>query len=292
MPAKRRPSSKPSKNPASDFGQRIGNTFEVAVIALLQTYLAQRYVAYELVNPIEGRKLTLQMTGGLPRQIDNIIALKNSDDPVALLETKWLKDARHHNDKGAWILQLREIRKNHATIRGVAAILAGYWTEGVGVMLQNEGGVKMVLVATDEEVYSTLQTPLNDFLGENTFRLDAKVMRQSYPRPEDLVALLLYLEETKRLNDIVASWFEFERGRDEAGNILTGRELIQIAIDELLAPLPPNPSITSFEITLQIETGNTIHQTFTDLEEAQEFLSAYHANPQFILDRITPKKRS
>jgi hypothetical protein len=286
MAAKRRP----SKNPASDFEQKIGNTFEATVIALLQLYLAQRYAAYELVNPTEGKKLTLQMIGGLPRQIDNIIALKDSGDPVALLETKWLKDARHHNDKGAWILQLREIRKNHATIRGVAAILAGYWTEGVGVMLQNEGGVRMVLVATDEEVYSTLQTPLNEFLGENTFRLDAKVMRQSYPR--HLVALLLYLEEAKQLEAIVASWFEFERGRDEAGHILTGRELIQIAIDELLAPLPPNPSIISFEITLQIETGNTIHQTFTDLEEAQEFLSAYHADPQFILDRITPKKRS
>jgi hypothetical protein len=92
--------------------------------------------------------------------------------------SKWLKDARHHNDKGAWILQLREISKQYSTVRGAVAILAGYWTEGVGLMLESNAGVRMILVATDEEVYSTLQQPLNEYLGDETFVLDPGLMRK------------------------------------------------------------------------------------------------------------------
>jgi len=155
--------------------------------------------------------ITLEMLGGLPRQMDNVIVSRDSDDPVALLETKWLKDARHHNDKGAWILQLREVRKKHPTIRGASAVLAGHWTEGVGLMLMSEGGIKMVLVATDEQVYQTLQPHLDAFLGENRFVLEPEVMRKSYPRPADLLRFITYLNNTGNLRTIATSWLRCER---------------------------------------------------------------------------------
>lgn len=229
----------------------------------------------------------LEMSGGLQRQMDNVIALKNSKDPVALFETKWLKDARHHNDKGAWILQLREVRKKHATIRGAAAVLAGFWSSGVGVMLLNEGGIQMVWVATDEEVYSTLQGPLNEFLGEDSFVLDPVQMRKKYERPEDLLRFIEYLQETKQLDAIAKTWLEFEREQN-----LKGEDLVKQAIDGLLAPLPEEPQIQRFEIALQINTGNTIYREFSDIEDAREFLEAYFQNPQAILEQITPKPSS
>lgn len=56
-------------------------------------------------------------------------------------------------------------------------------------------------------------------------------------------------------------------------------------------PVPPNPKIAKFEIALQIDTGNTIYQEFSDLEEAQEFIQNYFSNPNEILDKITPKTK-
>jgi len=280
-----------TKSPASLFGQIIGDVFEYVVIGFVERYLDAVHPDYELLQPEEGKRVvTLEMAGGLSRQMDNVVAPKESDDPVALLETKWLKDARHHNDKGAWILQLREVRKNHATIRGAAAILLGYWTEGVGMMLMSEGGVKMVLVATDEQVYSTLQNPLDQFLGDDTFILSPEVMRASYPRPRDLLRLAIQLEETREIEVIARAWLEFERIQDENGNMLTGGDLIEAAIDELLSPLPSNPTIARFEVALQIDTGNTIYEEFTDMEHLIEFVSTYSSNAEAILDKITPKK--
>ncbi|HLV37374.1 MAG TPA: hypothetical protein VKY59_19805, partial [Spirillospora sp.] len=156
-----------SGSAASKFGQMIGETFEQVVFDFIDQYLAVSHPDYEILAPEEGKQIiALQTFGGTLRQLDTVVVEKESDDPVALLETKWLKDARHHNDKGAWILQLREVRKQYATIRGAAAILAGYWTEGVGVMLDTNAGIRMILVATDEEIYQTLHNPLNDYLRD------------------------------------------------------------------------------------------------------------------------------
>ncbi|MCL4878791.1 MAG: hypothetical protein KJ064_19175 [Anaerolineae bacterium] len=278
-------SEKKVKSPASKFGQIIGEVFEEAVIEFVRQYLAEKHAGYELLSPEEGKRvIRLEMIGGLPRQMDNVVVLKNTTEPIALLETKWLKDARHHNDKGAWILQLREVRKKYPTIRGAAAVLAGYWTEGVGLMLLSEGGIKMILVATDDQIYSTLQSPLDNFLGDNSFNLNAATMRESYERPEDLLNLILQLQSTGHLKTIAQSWLKFERFPGK-----TGADLVKNAIDELLAPLPSNPMVQKFEITLQINTGNTIHAAFTDLEDAQEFLQTLAHNPQAILQRITPR---
>jgi len=93
----KRPRNQTSKSPASSFGQIIGEVFAEVVIEFIQKYLDEKYADYELLQPEEGKRLIrLEMTGGLPRQMDNVIALKNSSDPVALLETKWLKDGRHY----------------------------------------------------------------------------------------------------------------------------------------------------------------------------------------------------
>lgn len=280
-------------NAASKFGQMIGEAFEKVVIDFMKDYIEQEYGDYQLLEAKQEKTIVkLEMFGGSLRQLDTVVVTKDSEDPVALLETKWLKDARHHNDKGAWILQLREIKKKYATVRGAAAILAGYWTEGVAVVLMSEGGVNVVLVATDEQVYGTLQKLLDEYFGDKSFYLEPKEMRKSYPRPWDLANLLITLQAENKLEALATSWLEFERKRDAEGNILTGTDLIKQAITELLAPLPGKPNVKGFQIALQIDTGNVIYQEFDDVEAAFLFIQTYHQNPQKILERITPKKRS
>jgi hypothetical protein len=284
-----------SHGASSKFGQIIGEAFADVIVEFLSGYVAEQHPTYSLLEPEVGRRLIkLEMLGGTFRQLDNVIIPKDSNDPVALFETKWLKDARHHNDKGAWILQLKEIRKKYPSVRGAVAVLAGYWTEGVGVMFQSEAGVKMVLVATDDEVYSTLQSPLDDFLRKHNLPplpLDAEIIRESLPRAWDVANCLIELKNTGQLYSIAATWLNFVREQSEDGNQIQGRDRVKRAIDELLSPLPEAPRIKQFEIALQIETGNVIYAEFKDSEELCEFIQKYLQNPQAILDKITPKKR-
>ncbi len=273
---------------ASKFGQMIGERFEQVVIALIKDYVDGNYNNYELLEPEQGKQLvTLEMLGGSARQLDTVLSAKGSAEPVALLETKWLKDARHHNDKGAWILQLREVKKKHPTIRGAVAVLAGYWTEGVGVVLMSEGGIKMVLTATDAEIYSTLQGPLDDFLGDDSFTLDPATMRKRYIRPVDLANFIIHFDSTGQLEGVAQSWLNFSREID--GKQVTGGELIKKAIDELLAPFSNAPNVQRFKVSLDIDTGNVIYQEFDNLEDAMEFVTTYAQNPDKILDKITPR---
>lgn len=299
MPKRKRELSEPRSTAdlhgkASKFGQIIGELFARHVMDLVRTHLAAQHTDYILLEAEAGRSLLrLEMIGGTARQMDSVIAAKGSRDPVALLESKWLKDARHHNDKGAWILQLREVRKKYPTVRGAAAVLAGYWTEGVGVMFRSEGSVETAIVATDEEVYESLQAPVNEALQRlklPDFVFDAREIRQRLPRPNDLMKALADVQVRDKLDPIAASWFRLPRVIE--GKTISSGDLITRVIDRLIAPLPANPAIVSFEIALQVSTGNTIYCEFHDAEEAMAFIADFAHNPQAILDRITPKSNS
>lgn len=277
---------------ASHIGQLIGEAFENVVFRFIKHYLKRNYPEFAILNPEQGRKLlTLDMPGGIKRQLDTVIAFSDSDEPIALLETKWLKDGRHWNDKGAWILQLREVRKNYPTIRGAAAVLAGHWNEGVRVLLKNEGGgIDMILVATDEEIYQSLQPYLDQHLGKSSFQLDAKQIRGRFPEKyvEVFDKFLIYLRETGDLYKIAKSWLYFNRVIES--NEIKGKILIQNALDELLKPLPKNLRLRRLEVTLEVETGNLIHKVFNDAEEMQEFINQTAYNSEKILEIISPKR--
>lgn len=208
---------------ASKFGQMIGEAFADAVYEYIQGYLAEKHSDYVLLEPQLGKKLVrLAMPGGTSRQMDNVISQSDSVDPIALFESKWLKDGRHHNDKGAWILQLKEISRHYPTVRGAVANLAGYWTEGVRIMFESEGRVNMVLIATDEEVYGTLQAFIDEHIAKNRLEPlllnDMKSIRDKLPRAWDLANCLVALKANGELAKTARSWLDFERGSDKKTN--------------------------------------------------------------------------
>jgi hypothetical protein len=292
LPGKKPPSAFSDLNAhgaASKFGQLIGEAFAKQVVFFIRRHLAEVHPEFIVLEAQKGRRIVrLGMLGGTLRQMDNVIVPKNSESPVALFESKWLKDARHHNDKGAWILQLREISKKYATVRGAVAILAGYWTDGVSVMFGSEAGVKTVLVATDQQVYDTLQVPLDAYLNRLNrplMRLDAETLRGSLPRASELANFIIDLAEREQLAAIADTWFTLNL----TSQMLTGGDKIKVAIDSLLVPLPTHPQIKTLEITLQIETGNIIHRKFQDAEEAMAFIQAYFNDPALVLSQIMPQ---
>jgi hypothetical protein len=87
-------------------------------------------------------------------------------------------------------------------------------------MFKSEAGIKMVLVTTDDEVYSTLQLPLNSFLEKHNlpgFIFDVEQIRDSLPRPWDIANCLMELKETGDLPTIATTWLNFERGTNQDG---------------------------------------------------------------------------
>ncbi|MGC1376655.1 MAG: hypothetical protein WA821_10540 [Anaerolineales bacterium] len=280
---------------ASHIGQIIGEAFENVVIKFIKSYLKKNHAEYVILDPGQGKKLlTLNMPGGIKRQLDTVVAARNSDDPIALLETKWLKDGRHWNDKGAWILQLREVRRNYPTVRGAAAILAGFWNEGFRVLLRNQGGgIDMILVATDEEIYKSLQPHLDKALGNKSFELNAKQIRGRFPEGhvEVFDDFLIQYRDSGELYKLAKTWLNFGRAIESNDETVDGKILIQKALDALLKPLPESPKVSNFEITLEIETGNLIHKSFKDLEELLDFINTHAQDPAKIRELISPKKR-
>ncbi len=90
------------------------------------------------------------------------------------------------------------------------------------------------------------------------------------------------------LNKLAKQWLKFQR-TDIDGNATNGQELIRKALDILLQPLPANPKINNFEITLEVETGNLIYRKFKDLEELLDFINQNVTDPAKILEEISPK---
>jgi|GEM_PF-1463071 len=282
---------------ASKFGQVIGEAFADVVYQYIRSYIAEKHPDYALLEPAAGKKqVRLKMAGGTSRQMDNVIRQINSDDPVVLFESKWLKDGRHHNDKGAWILQLREISRQYPTVRGAIANLAGYWTEGVRVMFENEGGVRMVLVATDDEVYRSLQPYVDAYVTSQNLEAlpldDIAAIRNQLPRAWDLANCLISLKQFGEMSAIAQHWLDYERAMTDDQHVVLGKHLVERAIDEVLEPLPESPQIVRFEISLEVDSGNIIYEQFSDLEEAFDFLQRYTRQPQAILKRITPRPRT
>ena len=280
---------------ASHIGQLIGEAFENVVFKFIKHYLKKKHPEFAILGPGLGKKLlTLEMPGGIKRQLDTVIASIDSDDPVALLETKWLKDGRHWSDKGAWILQLREVRHNYPTVRGAAAILAGHWNEGVRVLLRNQGGgIDMILVATDDEIYHSLQPYLDQYLGSNSFTLDAKQIRFRLPEKhvDEFDDFLIDLRNSGQLHKLAKTWLNFER-EIESGKSIKGKTLIQYSLDNLLEPLPTELPISQYAVTFEIKTGNLIYKTFNDLEDMLDFINQTARDPEKIREIISPKKRS
>jgi hypothetical protein len=100
---------------------------------------------------------------------------------------------------------------------------------------------------------------------------------------------MIDLYESGALATLADQWLTFQRETFPDGRVLTGRDLVTRALDDLLRPIPDKPSVTGYDITLEVETGNLISAHFDDWEALQEFLHLHRTDPRAILDKITPK---
>lgn len=171
--------------PENSLGQWIGYIVDDGTAAILDEIVG------ELVKET-GRKFTavpqkgdktirLRNSLGQDKQIDH--AIKEGDTYVLIVESKWLKDQRHLNDKGSWILMMGDILFENKKIKGIVVVLAGPWESMREVI---EKRAEAVIVPT-QEVY--------DCLSELGINIPLDSVRNAYRDPEESLANLLAVAE-------------------------------------------------------------------------------------------------
>lgn len=242
-----------TKDASSSLGQRIGKLVSKGASAIYHEILRE-INGYELGKPIKGKKsIRLPNTLGKKKEIDDVIVTSDSKRPVVLCESKWLKDQRHLNDKGAWVTLMREVQLANSTVRGLIAILAGPWASELPAISQR---VKVIAIHTNE-VYERLQ---DDGIH---IRIDTE--RNIYDNPmEALEGILSRVHaELKNGNDYLKSV-----GYDLLSN---RKNAIHEAILNFL-DTSQKLEIDEVELILRTTHGNLIWRAPTDPKVARDFL--------------------
>ncbi len=248
-----------STSAASSLGQWIGLVISTGT-TLIWSEIVAKHQGYKLLRPEKGQKRTyLQNTLGQKKEIDDIIC-NDKNEPILISESKWLKDARHLNDKGAWVALMSEVKQQNTSVKGAVSILAGPWDAGGNSEALNNV-VQTILIPTND-VYRLLE--------EQGIKIEINTVRNMYEKPEIPLAKYMDLIDQYAANgvDLIAT----------LGNELVGRykTLMESAFERIIA-LPDNMEFIDIndvsEITVTYKTKDgDFREIFTDLVEAKNSL--------------------
>ena len=167
--------------PENSLGQWIGYIIDNGTSALLEeiilTISSETKRNFTALSKKEGKSIRLKNTLGQLKEIDHVI---EEDDVFRLIvESKWLKDQRHLNDKGAWILMMGDILLENKNLKGICVVLAGPWESMRNII---EKRAEAVIVPT-EKVY--------DILSENNIDIPIDKSRNAFQNPRESLGKLL-----------------------------------------------------------------------------------------------------
>ncbi len=133
----------PVKNTASALGEAIGKLIEDELENILRPICEEYKYIYDRggSRPRKRKGVSLNMinASGNKYKLDAII--ENPDEnPVILIESKYLRYKKHNRDKASWTCASHySLRKTHPTVRKSIAVLSGRWSEPSKVFLQSFG---------------------------------------------------------------------------------------------------------------------------------------------------------
>ena len=115
----------------SALGQEVGKLFESSVLESVRREVESR--GYSI------RPDRLKNGTGNVYQIDAVI-FDASDQPVVIIDPKYIRYTKHNRDKGSWLCVAHyNLRKTHRSIRKSIAVLAGRWSGPSKAMIQSFG---------------------------------------------------------------------------------------------------------------------------------------------------------
>jgi len=176
--------------PENSLGQWIGNFIDAGAIVILDEVCEE--ISMEGKTSIEAipKKgdglIKIKNTLGQFKQIDHVIRREGKNELI--VEVKWLKDQRHLNDKGAWVLMMTDILIENKELKGIIAILAGPW-EAMRKVIEKRAKVIIIPISN---VYNSL--------SNRGINITIDTSRNAYENPgETLNAMLNEIENKTRI---------------------------------------------------------------------------------------------
>lgn len=250
-----------SKAHASSLGQWIGAIVSDGTTQIWEEILCERK-DFKLKKPEAGKSRTyLSNTRGQEKEIDDIIC-DSSGRPIIISESKWLKDARHLNDKGAWVALMSEVKQQNISVKGAVSILAGPWDAGGNTDALNHV-VQVVLIKTDD-VY--------DLLSHHGIEIRIDHERNMYDHPE--IPLNKYMDlideyADRKVNFVSSLGYELVR-KSKSAMIIAFDKIISLP-DNM--DLVDNKDIEEIAITYKTKQGFEFRELFSNITTANASIS-------------------
>jgi hypothetical protein len=128
-----------TQNPGSALGEAIGASMEAALERFLEPLVAEHQARLMTKGPRNQKgsltKLLMYDETGTAYNIDGVI-LNEANQPLVLLESKYIRYTKHNRDKGSWICHAHgQVRRRYTSVRSSIAVLAGSWSKTSLAML-------------------------------------------------------------------------------------------------------------------------------------------------------------
>ena len=247
-------------NPGATLGQAIGERMESALGRLLAGMAEKHGCHYLGTGPLmspeaKRRQLNLLDEFGTKYRLDAVIA--NADlQPLVLLESKYIRYAKHNRDKGSWVCHTHQtLRRRYYSVRKSIAVLAGTWT-GPSVAMMRSADVDVFLIPFER---------ICELLAEH--RIDFR------------------WEEDDR-DSAVHAWRGYDGLSAEVKNAIGEGMLAGIqqdltkAVDAALNDAEP-PKIAEVVVEFRAATGEILRHRFSSTDEAMANLDSADAETIF-----------
>ncbi len=162
-------------NPASAMGEAVGKLFETAIVEGLREEVEARNHTI--------RAARLRNGSGNTYQIDAVI-FDADDNPVIIIDPKYLRYTKHNRDKGSWLCVAHyNLRKTFPTIRKSIAVLGGRWSAPSKGLIQSFG-VEILEVPFDK-ISNVMASRGIDFDWQESDRTTARAAWETYETIDD-----------------------------------------------------------------------------------------------------------
>ena len=223
-------------NAASALGEKVGHMFEDAI-------------RRNIIPTIEQCGFTAKpekMKNGSNNkyQIDLVVRDKKNN-PVILIETKYIRYKKHNRDKGSWLCTAHyNLKKSHPTIRKLTAVLAGNWSEPSLEMMRSFG-------------MEIIRAPFGQFVDV----LRGYSIEFDWPEKD---------KETPRKSLIVFDALSGDKKKEIGDKLVAGViDKLKTDVREVLtSDLSIERRVSNVEIILRTELNESMMHTFKSVPEA------------------------